>query len=116
MEQQRRRRRNLAQNILITLLSLSAVMLFAQTQLISLNLPSGEAPAPAGPSPAAPAAPDVITVDKSIDYKCPLHGTDETKYHKQVVKVYPWIPYKGQFVLCLYIPRDDGDGFILGGI
>ena len=65
---------------------------------------------------AAPAAPDVITVDKSIDYKCPLHGTDETKYHKQVVKVYPWIPHKGQFVLCLYIPRDDGDGFILGGI
>ena len=64
----------------------------------------------------APGAPDVITVEKDIDYKCPLHGVDETKHHKTVVKVYPWIPYVGQFVLCLYIPRDDGDGFVLGGI
>ena len=58
----------------------------------------------------APDSPDVITTEKSIDYKCPLHGTDETKYHKQVVKVYPWIPYKGQFVLCLYIPRATATG------
>lgn len=58
MEEQRRRRRNLAQNIVITLLSLSAVFLFAQTQFTSLNLPSGEAAAPAGPSPSAP-APDL---------------------------------------------------------
>ena len=42
MEEQRRRRRNLAQNIVITLLSLSAVILFAQTQVISLNLPSAQ--------------------------------------------------------------------------
>lgn len=65
---------------------------------------------------AAPSAPDVITVQKNIDYKCPLHGVDETKHHKTVVKVYPWIPYVGQFVLCIYIPRDDGDGFVIGGI
>lgn len=64
----------------------------------------------------APNAPDVITNEKSIDYKCPLHGTDETKNHKQTIKVYPWIPYVGQFVLCIYIPRDDGDGFVIGGI
>lgn len=28
----------------------------------------------------------------------------------------PWIPRIGQPVLCLYIPVQDGDGFILGGI
>ena len=64
----------------------------------------------------APDSPDVITTEKSIDYKCPLHGVDETKHHKTVVKVYPWIPYVGQFVLCIYIPRDDGDGYVIGGI
>ena len=58
----------------------------------------------------APDSPDVITTEKSIHYKCPLHGADETKHHKTVVKVYPWIPYVGQFVLCLYIPRDDATG------
>ena len=38
MEELRRDRRNLVQNILITLLSLSAVVLFAQTQLYNFNL------------------------------------------------------------------------------
>ena len=57
MGNQRRSRRNLVQNIVITLLSLSAVMLFARTQLISLNLSAGETAAASGPSPsAAPAA------------------------------------------------------------
>ena len=56
MEEQRRKRRNLVQNILITLLSLSAVALFAQTQLYSLDLTGGEREA-AGPSQSAsPAA------------------------------------------------------------
>lgn len=64
----------------------------------------------------APDSPDVITTQKNIDYQCPLHGVDETKHHKTVVKVYPWIPYVGQFVLCIYIPRDDGDGYVIGGI
>ena len=64
----------------------------------------------------APDSPDVITTEKSIDYKCPLHGVDETKHHKTVVKVYPWIPYVGQVVLSLYIPRDAGDGSVIGGI
>ena len=59
MEEQRRRRRNLAQNIVITLLSLSAVVLFAQTQLISLNLPSAETAAPAGTSFSSLVAPSL---------------------------------------------------------
>ena len=56
MEEQRRNRRNLVQNIIITFLSLLAVLLFTRTQLYSLDLGGGKAPA-AGPSQsAAPAA------------------------------------------------------------
>ena len=62
------------------------------------------------------AAPDVITVERDIDYKGPLHGVDETKAHKHVMTVYPWLPYIGQFVLCLYLPNGESDGFVLGGI
>ena len=62
------------------------------------------------------AAPDVITVERALDYKCPLHGVDETKTHKHVITVYPWLPYIGQLVLCLYMPNGDGDGYVLGGI
>lgn len=62
------------------------------------------------------AAPDVIAVERAIDYKCPLHGVDETKSHKHVMTVYPWLPYIGQFVLCLYLPNGESDGFVLGGI
>ena len=59
MEEQRRSRRNLIQNILITLLSLSAVMLFAQTQFYSLNLPDGGTAPQAGPSLSASPAADL---------------------------------------------------------
>ena len=27
-----------------------------------------------------------------------------------------WMPSVGQMVVCLYIPVDDGDGFVLGGL
>lgn len=33
---------------------------------------------------------------------------------KAVVK--PWIPKVGQWVLCIFMPDGEGDGFILGGI
>ena len=62
------------------------------------------------------AAPDTIRNTKSIDYQCPLHGIDETKTHEQLITVYPWLPYIGQLVLCLYLPYGEGDGFVLGGI
>lgn len=64
MEEQRRNRRSFIQNIVITLLSLSAVVLFAQTQLYSLELAgernqtaSAPSQAVSGPPAAAPAAP-----------------------------------------------------------
>ncbi len=34
----------------------------------------------------------------------------------QEIRVFPWIPYIGQYVLCLFIPDGDGDGFIIGGV
>ena len=55
MGEQRQDRRNLVQNVLITLLALSAAVLFTQTQLYNLNLTTSEAPS--GPAQsAAPAA------------------------------------------------------------
>lgn len=55
MGEQRQDRRNLVQNLLITLLALSAAVLFTQTQLYNLNLTTSAAPS--GPAQsAAPAA------------------------------------------------------------
>ena len=48
--------------------------------------------------------------------ECPLHGVIEHKLHHQKTTVYPWLPYVGQFVLCIYLPNGEHDGFILGGI
>ncbi len=56
MEEQRRNRRNLIQNILITLLALLAAVLFTQTQLYNLDLTTGAAPAAGPAQSAAPAA------------------------------------------------------------
>lgn len=35
---------------------------------------------------------------------------------KQEIRVFPWIPYIGQWVLCIFKPSGEGDGFIIGGI
>jgi hypothetical protein len=32
------------------------------------------------------------------------------------IKVSPWVPVVGQWVLCIFKPDGEGDGFILGGI
>lgn len=47
-------------------------------------------------------------------YPDTIHTTYEDK--EQTIKVYPWIPYIGQWVLCIFMPDGEGDGFILGGI
>lgn len=56
MEEQRRNRRNLVQNVIITLLSLSALLLFTQTQLYSLDLTGGYDQAASAPSQTVSAA------------------------------------------------------------
>lgn len=38
--------------------------------------------------------------------------TDDLK----IVQNIPWIPVVGQWVLCIFKPGGDGDGFIIGGI
>jgi hypothetical protein len=47
---------------------------------------------------------------------CPIHGIIEYKKNRQTVTVYPWLPYIGQFVLCVYLPSGESDGFVLGGL
>ena len=32
------------------------------------------------------------------------------------IKIKPWIPTVGQWVLCIFKPYGEGDGFIIGGI
>lgn len=36
--------------------------------------------------------------------------------HKHDLIITPWLPSPGDFVLCIYIPTEDGDGFVIGGI
>lgn len=36
--------------------------------------------------------------------------------HTHKVTISPWLPSPGDYVLCLYIPTNDGDGFVIGGI
>ena len=48
--------------------------------------------------------------------ECHIHGVIERKLHHQKTTVYPWLPYVGQFVLCVYLAYGEHDGFVLGGI
>lgn len=40
----------------------------------------------------------------------------ENKKNKEIATIYPWLPYIGQFVVCLFLPNGESDGFVLGGI
>lgn len=40
----------------------------------------------------------------------------ESQNDKEKITVYPWLPYVGQFVVCLYLPNGESDGFVIGGI
>ncbi|MCM1055971.1 MAG: hypothetical protein NC394_10680 [Bacteroides sp.] len=48
--------------------------------------------------------------------QCPIQGVIEHKKHRQTVTVYPWLPFVGQLVVCLFLPYGESDGFVLGGI
>ncbi|MEA5057778.1 MAG: hypothetical protein VB047_09515 [Anaerotignum propionicum] len=45
-------------------------------------------------------------------------GSDSATFesHTHKIKISPWLPSPGDFVLCVYLPNDDGDGFVIGGI
>lgn len=53
--------------------------------------------------------PDNIRTQKALECVCGV-------VRKQDIKIYPWLPYIGQWVLCIFKPGGEGDGFILGGI
>jgi len=42
--------------------------------------------------------------------------TEEKEGHKHEVIIKPWLPKTGDFVLCLFLPNGDSDGFVVGGI
>lgn len=59
--------------------------------------------------------PTTITIDsigETFEHKHAGHNESHT--HKVVVS--PWLPYVGQFVLCIYLPNGESDGFVIGGI
>lgn len=66
--------------------------------------------------------PDIINLSKIIEYEkvnavedCSRTGVLEEKFHKETIKVHPWLPYIEQIVVCIFIATGDGDGFIIGG-
>ncbi len=83
----------------------------AQVYFQDLNLNSGQIPV-------------LINRDFIPDYDVPQRteyeagGSGDAAYerHKHDLPVKPWMPKKGEQVLCLYEPIRDGRGFVLGGI
>lgn len=60
----------------------------------------------------------IVTGDLKIVQNTPTaeikqNGSDTEEY---TVEISPWLPNVGQWVLCIFIPDGEGDGFILGGI
>lgn len=45
-------------------------------------------------------------------------GSGMTAYeeHKHELIICPWLPSVGQFVLCIFLPNGEGDGFVIGGV
>lgn len=56
--------------------------------------------------------------EKYAKYKANEYEPDYIKNipDKVLIKIYPWLPFIGQLVLCVYMPNGESDGFIIGGI
>lgn len=52
------------------------------------------------------------------DYTYPdkIHSELEEMQHSADISVYSWLPYIGQTVLCAFVEKGDGDGYIIGGV
>lgn len=50
---------------------------------------------------------DLIIVERTPTVEC------KTECY---IKIKPWIPTVGQWVLCIFKPDGEGDGFVIGGI
>ena len=57
-----------------------------------------------------------LGVGETYKKKYPDEIITDYQNKEQTIKIYPWIPSIGQWVLCIFKPGGDGDGFIIGGI
>ncbi|WP_298029356.1 hypothetical protein [uncultured Dysosmobacter sp.] len=55
-------------------------------------------------------------VPQRTEYESGGAGDAAFENHKHDLIIKPWLPKPGDFVLCIYIPTEDGDGFVIGGI
>lgn len=58
----------------------------------------------------------VLKTQPSIPEKNIPQQTESAESHTHGLKITSWIPSVNDRVLCLFIPCEGGDGFILGGI
>lgn len=54
----------------------------------------------------------IVTGDLKVVQQKPMVECEECSE----VTAKPWMPEVGQWVLCIFIPDGEGDGFVLGGI
>lgn len=59
-----------------------------------------------------------ISISSASDHTHQLDGetTDEAGAHSHTASNDAWTPAINEQVLCLFLPVQDGDGFVLGGI
>lgn len=50
------------------------------------------------------------------EYESGGSGDAAFESHKHDLKIKPWLPSVGDYVLCLLLPKGEGDGFVIGGI
>ncbi len=43
-------------------------------------------------------------------------GEEAFEEHAHTLIINPWLPHVGQLVLCLYLPKGESDGVVIGGI
>lgn len=55
-------------------------------------------------------------VPQRTEYEAGGSGYPEFESHKHDLIINQWMPVVNQTVLTLYIPVDDGDGYIIGGM
>ncbi|MDR1705892.1 MAG: hypothetical protein LBS19_14585 [Clostridiales bacterium] len=61
-------------------------------------------------------------VEPGVKNKQKICMTSEPDYIKEMegdkmlIKIYPWLPYIDQIVICLYLPSGGSDGFVIGGL
>lgn len=50
------------------------------------------------------------------EYESGGSGDAAFESHKHDLNIKPWLPSVGDYVLCIFIPKGEGDGFVIGGV